>query len=109
MAINYKVKDIEDYHPFPSKYNGEVTIDDMVKEIEKSSNLSESDIRKVVESLEDLIITKLDEIKVVKMDKLGIFCPNSCSEEYTAMIKNMKKELNESTELCNSKDNCIIF
>ena len=60
--------------------DGEVTIDDMVIEIEKFSALSEPDIRGVIVALENVIQNKLAESKIVRMDKLGTFYPTIGSE-----------------------------
>jgi len=60
--------------------NGEVTIDEMVKEIEKFSALSEPDIRGVIIALENVIQNKLADSKIVRMDKIGSFYPTISSE-----------------------------
>ncbi|MDR1698436.1 MAG: HU family DNA-binding protein [Prevotellaceae bacterium] len=60
--------------------NGEVTIDDLVKEIEKFSALSEPDIRGVIIALENVIQNKLADSQVVRLDKLGTFYPTLNSE-----------------------------
>ena len=84
MAINYKV--IQKVQPgvkgggkkkfYPNiSYSGEVTIDDMVKEIEKFSALSEPDIRGVILALENVVQNQLADSKIVRMDKLGSFYP----------------------------------
>ena len=61
-------------------FNGEVTIDDMVKDIEKFSSLSEPDIRGVIVALENVIQEKLADSKIVRMEKLGTFYPAIGSE-----------------------------
>ena len=61
-------------------FNGEVTVDDMVKEIEKFSALSEPDIRGVIVALENVIQEKLADSKIVRMDRLGTFYPALSSE-----------------------------
>jgi predicted histone-like DNA-binding protein len=60
--------------------DGEVTIDEIVKEIEKFSALSEPDIRGVLIALENVIQNKLTESKIVRLDKLGSFYPAISSE-----------------------------
>ena len=57
------------------KFDGEVTIDELVKEIEKFSSLSEPDIRGVIIALENTIQDKLASSKIVRLDKLGSFYP----------------------------------
>ena len=57
------------------KFDGEVTIDELVKEIEKFSSLSEPDIRAVIIALENTIQDKLASSKIVRLDKLGSFYP----------------------------------
>lgn len=51
--------------------NGEVTIDDLVKRIEKFSSLSEPDIRGVILALENVAQEALSEGKILRFDKLG--------------------------------------
>lgn len=60
--------------------DGEVTIDDLVKEIEKFSSLSEPDIYGVIVALENVIQNKLGESKIVRLEKLGNFYPSISSE-----------------------------
>ena len=60
--------------------DGEVTIDDLVKEIEKFSALSEPDIKGVIIALENVIQNKLADSKIVRLDKLGTFYPTLSSE-----------------------------
>jgi predicted histone-like DNA-binding protein len=60
--------------------DGEASIDELVKEIEKFSALSEPDIRGVVIALENVIQNKLAESKIVRLDKLGSFYPAISSE-----------------------------
>jgi predicted histone-like DNA-binding protein len=55
--------------------DGEVTIDELVKEIEKFSSLSEPDIRGAIIALENAIQDKLGHGKIVRLDKLGSFYP----------------------------------
>ena len=61
-------------------FDGEVTVDDMVTEIEKFSALSEPDIRGVIIALENVIQNKLADSKIVRMDRLGTFYPTLSSE-----------------------------
>lgn len=61
------------------KNDGEVTIDDLVGEIEKFSSLSESDIRAVIIALENVIQKKLTDGKIIRLDKLGSFYPSLSS------------------------------
>ena len=60
--------------------DGETTIDDLVKEIEKFSSLSEPDIRGVIVALENTIQNKLSEGKIVRLEKLGSLYPSISSE-----------------------------
>ena len=59
--------------------NGEATIDDLVKEIEKFSSLTEPDIRGVIIALENSIQNKLAEGKIVRLEKLGSLYPSISS------------------------------
>jgi len=104
MAINYKV--IQKVQPGVKgggkkkfyaniSYSGEVTIDDMVTEIEKFSALSEPDIRGVILALENVIQNKLADSKIIRMDRLGTFYPAISSEgsekEEEVSTKSIKK------------------
>ncbi|MDR1552058.1 MAG: hypothetical protein LBS69_01165 [Prevotellaceae bacterium] len=60
--------------------DGEASIDELVKEIEKFSALSEPDIRGVIIALENVIQSKLAESKIVRLDRLGSFYPTLSSE-----------------------------
>lgn len=51
--------------------NGELTIDDLAKQIEKFSALSEADIKGVIVALENVIQEALAESKIIRLDKLG--------------------------------------
>ncbi|MDR1221945.1 MAG: hypothetical protein LBL07_03580 [Tannerella sp.] len=55
--------------------DGEVTVDDLVKEIEKFSALSEPDIRGVIVALENVIQNKLADSKMIRLEKLGTLYP----------------------------------
>lgn len=61
------------------KTEGEMTIDDLVKEIEKFSALSEADIRGVIIALENVIQKELANSKIIRLDKLGSFYPSLSS------------------------------
>jgi len=61
-------------------FDGEVTVDDLVVEIEKFSALSEPDIRGVIVALENVIQNKLADSKIVRLEKLGTFYPALSSE-----------------------------
>lgn len=60
--------------------DGEETIDDLVKKIEKFSALSEADIRGVIIALENVILEELGNGKIIRLDKLGSFYPTLSSE-----------------------------
>jgi predicted histone-like DNA-binding protein len=60
--------------------DGEVTVDQLVKEIEKFSALSEPDIRGVIIALENVIQDKLADSKMVRLEKLGTFYPTLSSD-----------------------------
>ena len=61
------------------KSDGEVSIDDLTKAIEKFSALSEADIRAVIIALENVIISELTNGKIIRLDKLGSFYPSLSS------------------------------
>lgn len=60
--------------------DGELSIDDLVKQIEKFSALSEADIRGVIIALENVIQDGLSNSKIIRLDKLGSFYPSLSSE-----------------------------
>ncbi len=60
--------------------NGEMAIDDLVKQIEKFSALSEADIRGVIIALENVIQEALVNSKIVRLDKLGSLYTTLSSE-----------------------------
>lgn len=62
------------------KMDGELTIDDLTKEIEKFSALSEADIRGVIIALENVIVNEIVNGKIVRLDKLGSFYPSLSSD-----------------------------
>ena len=59
--------------------DGELDIDDIVKQIEKFSSLSEADIRGVVIAVENVIQEALADSKIIRLDKLGTFYPTLSS------------------------------
>lgn len=61
------------------KTDGEMTIDDLVREIEKFSSLSEADIRGVIIAVENEIQKGLASGKIIRLDKLGSFYPSLSS------------------------------
>lgn len=61
------------------KTDGELTIDELTKAIEKFSTLSEADIRAVIIALENVIIRELTNGKIIRLDKLGSFYPSLSS------------------------------
>ncbi len=60
--------------------DGEVTVDDLTKKIEKFSALSEADIRGVIIALENVMQEEIINSKIVRLDKLGSFYPSLASE-----------------------------
>lgn len=60
--------------------DGEETIDDLVKAIEKFSALSEADIRGVIIALENVMQDTLANGKIVRLDKIGSLYPSLSSE-----------------------------
>lgn len=62
------------------KTDGELSVDDLVKNIEKFSALSEADIRGVIIALENEIQKELVNGKIIRLDKLGSFYPSLSSE-----------------------------
>lgn len=60
--------------------DGEVSIDDLVKQIEKFSALSEADIRGVIIALENAMQDALANSKIVRLDKIGSLYPTLSSE-----------------------------
>ena len=55
--------------------DGEATIDELVKDIEKFSSLSEPDIRGVIAALENVIQERLSDGKIIRLEKLGSLYP----------------------------------
>ncbi len=64
--------------------DGELAIDDLVKQIEKFSALSEADIRGVIIALENVIQDNLINGKIIRLDKLGSFYPGLSSNGATS-------------------------
>lgn len=62
------------------KTDGELTIDELSKEIEKFSALSEADIRGVIIALENVIVNEIVNGKIIRLDKLGSFYPGLSSD-----------------------------
>lgn len=58
----------------------ELSINELVKQIEKFSALSEADIRGVIIALENVIQEELTNGKIVRLDVLGSFYPVLSSE-----------------------------
>jgi predicted histone-like DNA-binding protein len=89
---------------------GETTIDELTKDIEKFSALSEADIRGVIIALENVIQNKLAEGKIVRLEKLGSLYPALSSKGVEteaqvtqAIIKSLRKL---STRRSNDRDQC---
>lgn len=59
--------------------NGELGIDDLTKQIEKFSALSEADIKGVIVALENVMQEALANGQIVRLDKLGSFYPTLSS------------------------------
>lgn len=59
--------------------DGELGIDDLVKQIEKFSALSEADIKGVIVALENVIQEALSNSKIVRLYKLGSLYPTLSS------------------------------
>jgi len=60
-------------------FDGEATIDEIVKDIEKFSALSEADIHGVIIALENVIQDKLSHSRIVRLEKLGSLYPSISS------------------------------
>ncbi|MEC5395551.1 HU family DNA-binding protein [Bergeyella sp. RCAD1439] len=59
--------------------DGEIGIDELVKQIEKFSALSEADIKGVIIALENVIQNALSDSKIVRLEKLGTLYPTLSS------------------------------
>lgn len=66
--------------------DGDFSIDDLTKEIEKFSALSEADIRGVIIALENVIVTEILNGKIIRLDKLGSFYPSLSSSGTLAEV-----------------------
>ena len=89
--------------------DGELTVDDLAKLIEKFSALSEPDIRGVIIAMENVIVDQLVQGKIIRMDKLGSFYPSLSSEgvlkeeDFTvANIKNAKVNYRPGKRISNA-------
>jgi len=89
--------------------DGELSIDDLSKQIEKFSALSEADIRGVIIALENVIQESLANGKIIRMDKLGSFYPGLSSrgadtkEEFdTGFIKGAKVNYRPGKRISNA-------
>ncbi|MSN86263.1 HU family DNA-binding protein [Riemerella anatipestifer] len=71
--------------------DGEVGIDDLTKQIEKFSALSEADIKAVIIALENVIQNALADSKIVRLEKLGTLYPTLSSGGATT-----EKDFNQS-------------
>jgi len=58
----------------------ELSIDDLVRKIEKFSSFSEADIRGIIIATENVIKEEIANGKVIRMDVLGSFYPSLSSE-----------------------------
>ncbi|NJN28165.1 MAG: DNA-binding protein [Cyclobacteriaceae bacterium] len=59
---------------------GEATVDELVRDIEKFSALSEADIRGVIVALENVIQEKLAQSRIVRLEKIGSLYPSISSQ-----------------------------
>ena len=60
--------------------DGELTIDDLVKSIEKFSALSEADIKGVIVALENVMQDELAKGKIIRLEKIGSLYPSLSSD-----------------------------
>lgn len=60
-------------------YGKEVTVQELVSEIERFSALSEADILGVITALENVIQEKLSQSRIVRLEKLGSLYPSISS------------------------------
>lgn len=80
--------------------DGELTIDDLTKSIERFSALSEADIRGVIIALENVIQDALANSKIVRLEKLGSLYPGISSsgtdrkEEFNAKANIRRTKVN---------------
>lgn len=89
--------------------DGELTIDDLTRQIEKFSALSEADIRGVIIALENVIQDSLANGKIIRLDKLGSFYPSLSSngaataEEFdSSLIKGAKVNYRPGKRISNA-------
>jgi predicted histone-like DNA-binding protein len=61
-------------------YGKEVTMDELVKKIERFSALSEADIRGVIVATENVIQDELAMGRIIRLEKLGSFYPSISSK-----------------------------
>jgi predicted histone-like DNA-binding protein len=61
-------------------YDEDVTMDELVQEIEKFCSLTEPDIRAVITALENTIQIKLAASRIVRLERLGTFYPAISSQ-----------------------------
>lgn len=92
--------------------DGEASVDEIVKEIEKFSALSEPDIRGVIIGLENVVQNKLADGKIVRFDRLGSLYPSLSSapadkeEEATAAnIKSVKVNYRAGKRIMDAMNN----
>lgn len=92
----------------------EVSMDEIVKEIEKFSALSEPDIRGVIIGLENVVQNKLSEGRIVRFDRLGSLYPSLSSspsekeEEVTEVnIKSVKVNFRPGKRILDAMKNAI--
>ncbi|MFK8287707.1 HU family DNA-binding protein [Capnocytophaga canimorsus] len=85
---------------------GELSVDDLVKQIEKFSALSEADIRGVIIALENVIQQGLADSKIIRLEKLGNLYPTLSSngvateKEFTAnQIKSVSVNYRPGTRI----------
>lgn len=57
------------------EYGPELTMDEMVKEIEKFSSLSEPDIRGVLIAFENVMQNGFADGRIIRMERMGTFYP----------------------------------
>jgi predicted histone-like DNA-binding protein len=89
MAIKYKIIQrtqpgvsgggVKKFYAQPA-CDDEVTVDELAKDIEKFSALSEPDVHSVLIAAENVITTHLSNGRKVRLSKLGTFSPAISSE-----------------------------
>ena len=96
--------------------DGEVSIDELVKDIEKFSALSEADIRGVIFALENVMQNALANGKIVRLDKIGSLYPSISSEgtdtpeEFIAQkhVRNIKANYRPGKRLSDSMKAAVL-